>query len=247
MTIVAPLPLAALAASLALAAAPAPPPRRGPARRAELGIEAQAGYFQMAASDSASAVFDATGGFTFGGAVRYVLARGFFVSAGARTFSKDGERVFVSAKNAPVAKLGFPLSLRLTPITATVGYRLRHGATVVPYAGAGGGVTLFREESEVAGEVFEESRTKGSFHVLAGVEVGRGTVRFGAEARYSWVPDAVGLGGVSKVYGETDLGGLVALGKVVVSLGRSTAKEPGPAPKSPGTPTRPVPRPAPSR
>jgi hypothetical protein len=36
---------------------------------------------------------------------------------------------------------------------------------------------------------------------------------------YSTAPDAIGLAGVSKVYGEDDIGGLHAVGKVVVALG----------------------------
>jgi hypothetical protein len=53
---------------------------------------------------------------------------------------------------------------------------------------------------------------------MAGVEVGKGRFRFGAEVGYSSVPDAVGLGGVSRVYGEDDLGGLHAIGKLVVAF-----------------------------
>ena len=52
-----------------------------------------------------------------------------------------------------------------------------------------------------------------------GLEVGRGHFRFGAEAGYSSVPSALGLGGVSKVYGEDDLGGGYVVGKVIVAFG----------------------------
>ena len=157
-----------------------PSPR--PSRAAgEFAIEAQAGYFEMAASNSASALFDSSGGGTFGGAVRYTFWRGAFVSAGARTFSKEGERVFVSGADAAVQKLGFPLSIRLTPIFATAGYRFRNGKMIVPYAAVGGSITSYKEESEVAGEAFDTDRTKTGFVGAAGLEVGRGTFRFGAE------------------------------------------------------------------
>ncbi len=201
--------LAALAL-LALAAAPA--------AAGELAIEVHAGYFEMAAENSASALFDSRGGGTFGGAVRYTFWRGAFVSAGARTFSKEGERVFVAAPNAAVQKLGFPLKVSLTPVFLTVGYRFRDGKLIVPYAGIGGSVTSYKEESEVAGEAFDDDRSKAGFLGLAGVEVGRGTFRVGAEAGYTTVPDAIGLGGVSKVYGEDDLGGFHAVGKVIVAF-----------------------------
>lgn len=185
-----------------------------------IGVEAQGGYHSLAASNSASAVFDgSSGGGTFGGAVRYVLGNGFYVSAGARTFSKDGERVFVAGPTAPVARLGFPLEVRITPIFGTVGYRFRDGRAFVPYAGVGGGVTKFRETSDVAGDVRDDRRSKGSFHALAGVEFGRGMVRVGAEGVYSTVPDGIGVGGVSRVFNEDDLGGFSVIGKVVVTFG----------------------------
>lgn len=200
----------ALAALLALAASAS--------TAGELAVEGQVGYFQMAASNSATALFGSTGGLTFGGAVRYTIWRGVFASAGVRTFSKDGERVFVSGPSDPVQRLGFPLSIRLTPIVLQAGYRFRDGHLIVPYAAAGATITLYKEESDVAGETFNESRSKAGFLGVAGVEVGRGMFRFGAEVGYSTVPSAVGLAGVSEVYGEDDLGGFHALGKVVVAF-----------------------------
>ena len=47
-------------------------------------------------------------GGTFGGALRYTFWRGAFVSAGARTFSKDGERVFVAPPERPRPEAGLP-------------------------------------------------------------------------------------------------------------------------------------------
>jgi hypothetical protein len=51
---------------------------------------------------------------------------------------------------------------------------------------------------------------------MLGAEYGQGTIRFGAELGYSLIPNAVGLGGVSAVYGEDDLGGLSIVGRVVI-------------------------------
>jgi opacity protein-like surface antigen len=202
-----------LAAASALLALAAPLAAAG-----ELAIEAQAGYFEMAASKSASALFDSSGGGTFGGALRYTFWHGAFVSAGARTFSLEGERVFVASASSAVQKLGFPLSIRLTPVFATVGYRFRNGKMIVPYASAGASITSYKEESEVAGEAFDTDLTKTGLLGAAGLEVGRGHFRFGAEAGYSSVPSALGLGGVSKVYNEDDIGGTYALGKLIVAF-----------------------------
>ena len=189
-----------------------------PSSAGELALEGHAGYFEMAAENSASALFGSGGGPTFGGAVRYTFWRGAFASAGARTFSKEGERVFVSAPNSPEQKLGFPLSIRLTPIVLQAGYRFRHGHMLVPYVAAGVAITSYTERSEVAGETFDTDSTSTGFIGSAGLEVGRGTFRFGAEVGFSSVPDAVGLGGVSKVYGEDDIGGLHAIGKLIVAF-----------------------------
>jgi hypothetical protein len=189
-----------------------------PAAAGDLALEVHAGTFQMAAGNSASALFGSGGGGTFGGAVRYRFWRGAFVSAGARTFSKDGERVFVASTSSPVQRLGFPLTVRTTPIFLTVGYRLRDGKRVVPYGAVGGSITSYKEESTAAGETFDATRSEAGFLGAAGVEVGRGTFRFGAEVGYSIVPDAIGVGGVSKVYGEKDLGGPHAVGKLIVAF-----------------------------
>src|SRR5512139_2538001 len=107
-------------AAFALLAFTLPAFAAGPAAAGEFAIEVHAGYFEMTAENSASALFDSRGGGTFGGAVRYTFWRGAYVSAGARTLSKEGERVFVAAPNAAVQKLGFPLKVTLTPMFLTV-------------------------------------------------------------------------------------------------------------------------------
>lgn len=202
------------AASLALTLVAA-----APAGAQGLGVFAQGGYFGMTAADSAKAVFDSSGGATFGGGVSYGLGRHFYVEGAVRQFSKKGERVSVAGPSRPVYKLGFPLEVRLLPIYGTVGYRVPLGKSAfVPYVGLGGGSTSYHEESTVAGITTTQTLSKGSFHGLVGLEYGRGHLRFAAEAVYTTVASAIGLGGVSKVYGEDDLGGFVAQGKVIFSV-----------------------------
>jgi outer membrane protein W len=191
-----------------------------PAAAQGFAINAQGGYFAMTASDSAQAVFGSSGGFTPGGALSYGFGKHLYVEAGARYFSKTGEKVFVAAPGDPVFKLGFPLQAHLTPIYGTLGYRFMGGKSAFsPYLGAGGGVTSYHEESTVAGITTSESQSKASFHGLLGLEYGRGHLRFAVEGIYTAVPNAIGVGGVSKVYGEDDLGGFVALGKLIYSFG----------------------------
>lgn len=178
-------------------------------------VALEGGYFDMTnASKSADAVFGSSGGFTWGGELGVALGEHFFVAGGARYFSKSGERVFVADASGEAFPLGHPLEVRLVPVFASVGYRFGSGR-LRPYVGAGGGFTSFREESSVAGVTETSSETKLSGHVLAGLEFGSGRARFGAELVWSFVPDAIGVGGVSQVYGESDVGGLHLLGKIV--------------------------------
>ena len=210
----------------------------GTASAGEFAAELMGGYFGMTATKSADAIFDSSGGFTWGGAGRYSFKRGIFVSAGVRTFSKEGERVFVAGPTDTVARLGFPLSIRITPVYLTAGYRFRDGKLVVPYAGIGGSLTSFTEESSVVGRSYDESRTKAGFHVVGGAEVGRGRFRFGAEVGWSTVPDAVGVGGVSAVYNESNLGGWSVVGKLVIAFG---GKKKGAEPDEADEPSEPEP------
>jgi len=197
-----------------------------PAAAAEWAVEGQAGYLSLSAENSANAVLGTSGGATIGGGARFSLDNGIYVGVAWRAFSKDGERVFVGAPGQAVERLGHPLSLRVNPAQLSAGFRFRQGRLIVPYAGLGLTLASFKEESEVAGEQYSESRTKAGFHLLGGVEVGRGIVRFAAEVTWATVPDAVGFGGVSKVYGEDDLGGVTYLGKVVLAFGgRKAAKD----------------------
>ncbi|HXK10992.1 MAG TPA: outer membrane beta-barrel protein [Vicinamibacteria bacterium] len=190
-----------------------------PAGAGEIAAEGQAGYRDLAFANTAQALFGSSSGGTFGGALRYTFWRGAFASFGYRTFSKDGERVFVASSTAPVQKLGFPLSVKIESLPLTVGYRFRVGHTIVPYVAAGAAFTKYQETSTVAGESFDQSVSKTGFTGAGGVEVGKGPLRFGAEAGYTTVSGAIGTDGVSKVYGEDDIGGFHVVGKVVLAFG----------------------------
>jgi hypothetical protein len=201
----------------------------------ELAVEAQVGYFDMAAKDSGRALFGSSGGATFGGAVRYSVWRGAFVSAGLRSFSKDGERVFLLSPGGAIQKLGFPVTVELQPVLLMAGYRLRDGQLIVPYAALGAAITSYKETSVVAGQSFDSDGSNTGFVAAAGVELGRGLFRVGAELGYSTVSGVVGLGGVSQIYGEDDIGGFHAIGKVAVAFSLGGKPKPAPKPK-PATP-----------
>jgi opacity protein-like surface antigen len=204
---------ALLAAGLAL-----PPVARG--EGFQFGV--LAGYSDLTrAKDSASAVFGgSTGAFSFGAEAGYEHRLGVFLSGSFRYFEKDGERVFVAAPGEPVFPLGHPLSVRIVPVSLTAGYRFLRTSLVSPYVALGVGLASYREESTVGGITSSESRNELETRVVAGAQLGRGRLRFGVEGCYSRIPETIGFGGVSSLYGEDDVGGLAVFGKVIYSLGR---------------------------
>jgi hypothetical protein len=137
--------------------------------------------------------------------------RGLFVEVDASRFEKTGERVFVHDRE--VFPLGIPLTIGLTPIEVSGGYRLnpvrrtRRGVVASPVAyfvGGGVGSLGYREADD--DEVISERFT--AYHVMGGADVTIWRmVQIGAEARHRWVPDSLGIGGVSEAFNETDLGG----------------------------------------
>jgi hypothetical protein len=187
------------------------------ARAGGFALGAEAGYYDMtSAADSAKAVFDGkSGGVAFGALARVDVGRSFFAGVGARMFRKEGQRAFVAGPGEPSFPLGHPLKVRVLPVYGLFGYRLRPEAALVPYAGVGVGLTSYHEESTVAGLVTKSSTSKVSGHAVAGLEYGRGRLRFALEAMYMTAPDSIGLDGVSSVYGEDDVGGVSAVGRIV--------------------------------
>jgi len=187
-----------------------------PAGALDVAVGGEGGYFGMSnASKSAKAIFDgSSGGGTYGGFVHLGLGEMFFVEAHARVFQKTGQRVFVANNGGPVFPLGHPLKIRTVPVYGEIGLRFLRSSRVSPYVAAGAGETSYREESDVAGLVETDSRTKFSGHFAAGVDYLAGPVRFGVELGWSTVPKTIGESGVSKVYGETDVGGFTVLGRL---------------------------------
>jgi hypothetical protein len=183
----------------------------------EFAVAAEAGWFDFAgARKSAEAVFESRGGATYGGSLRYHVTPAVFLGAAAHVFTKDGQRAFAADASSQAFRLGHPLSVRLLPVYGYAGYRFRAGRRLVPYLALGAGFTSYREESTVAGEVQPAvTASKASWHGLAGLEFGRGRLRVGAEVQYHAVPGALGLAGISRIYGEEDAGGFTAVGKLV--------------------------------
>lgn len=194
----------------------------GAASASDFSLALDGGYFLMSnARKSAKAVFGGSGGGPTGGAsVTFGVGRSFFVGAGARFFQKTGERVFVENAGAPVFRLGHPLKVRTIPVYGLLGFRFSQDKTLVPYVTGGAGITSYREESTVGGITTTTTQSKFSGMVAVGADYGRGSIRFGAEVNYSLVPSTIGLGGVSAVYGEKDVGGVAFVGRIVIGSSR---------------------------
>jgi hypothetical protein len=179
-------------------------------------VGAEGGYFAMTnASRSAKAIFGgSSGGGTYGGFLQFGVGQSFFVSGHVHYFSRTGERVFVADPGAQVFRLGHPLTIRLIPVYAMVGWRFMPNSRWSPYIALGGGSTSYREESNVAGLIETTSKSKAAGHVALGLDYALGAVGVGVEAMYSTVPNTIGESGVSKVYGEKDVGGATIVAKL---------------------------------
>lgn len=185
------------------------------AHAGETSLTLDGGWYDLSnASRSANALFGASGGPTIGITGEYGMGEMFFVRAGARFFQQDGERVFVAEPGGEVFQLGHPLEVRIIPAYVLVGLRFLPGSSLRPYVGAGGGMSSYNEESTVAGEVISFSASKAMGMAVAGLDYGRGSIRVGGEVAYSLVPNTIGTGGVSAIYGEDDVGGLTAVVRI---------------------------------
>ena len=206
------LPLLVLAAP-AIADAQAPPSPTG--RTLRFAVFGTAGLFTATAKDTFDAILDTRSGTDFGVGAQVAwqsgTLRGLFVEFDASRFEETGERVFVH--EGEVFPLGIPLTIGLTPIEVSAGYRFtqarrtRSGVVASPIAlfGGGGVGSVGYSETDDDGEISERFT---AYHVMGGADV---TVwkalQIGAEVRYRWVPDGLGAGGVSDAFNETDLGG----------------------------------------
>ena len=186
------------------------------------------GFQSFTASDSFSAVLDSASGVVFGGGGGLLLGRNLFVDVSVSRFAADGTRVFVT-EAGDIIDLGVATEVTVLPIDVSIGWRLvgRPSFTAsgkrrfrpVPFAGGGFGFQQYKETSEFANAEDDVDESNGSYHALGGVELPfsphLGAI---ADVMYRWVPDAIGAGGVSAYYDETDLGGAQVRMRVVVAF-----------------------------
>jgi hypothetical protein len=210
------------------AAQDAPPARKPTAALAPreplyvIDAHVQFGRLSQTARDSFAAILGTSSGQVFGAGAELALRNGLFVRADVSHFSGEGERVELI--DDEIVPLGIPVTLSLTPIEFSGGYRFsairlgrRGQVMLVPFAGAGAGVVRFREETDDSHPDEQASERFASYHVLVGLDVPLGRrVAIGTELTRRWVRDGLGSGGISEAFGETDLGGTTLLTRVRV-------------------------------
>ena len=177
------------------------------------------GGMSFAASESFDAVLDTSSGVIFGGGAEVGLPwGGLYFGVGAWRFSEEGERVFVSGSE--VFRLGIPLTIEVTPIEVTGGWRFKNvSPRFVPYVGAGWSSYAYKETSDFAEAGDDVDDRFSGFHILGGAEFKLTRwLGVGGELAWTTVPDALGTGGASRAFDETDLGGVSY--RLKISVGR---------------------------
>ena len=195
-----------------------PPRINAPKRGDDFGIDlfAQFGNTSFTAVESFAAILGTSSGRMFGGGGQVRLPFHLFARVDVSQFKEIGERVFVS--NGDVFKLGIPTTITIMPIEVTGG--LRHelsfgrsskgGSTfrLVPFGGAGVGRLKYQERADFATAEDDVEENFTSYHVIGGVDAPLWRwLSVGVEYQHRWVRDAIGKGGVSAEFNETDLGG----------------------------------------
>jgi len=170
---------------------------------------------QFAAAKTFDAVFGTHGPSPFwGGGVRVDVGEDFFVEVAASRFSKTGQRAFVS--NGTPFPLGIPLTVKITPFEVSGGARFKLAPRVTPYAGAGVGRYAYSETSDFSNGD-DVSTSHLGFVVFGGAEFRvHPWVAIAADAQLTRVGGGLGDGGVSKEFGEDNLGGTAVRVKVLV-------------------------------
>jgi opacity protein-like surface antigen len=193
--------------------APAEPPDQRSSRptvkpkpgfRAYAIVEAE----RMLANDSFEALVGKSTLFNVGfGAEATGLHQGLFVRGAATHTSVSGSRVVVDSSKK-VYSLHIPLTIEITPIEISTGWRatVKQGDRVVPYVGAGLLLQRYKETSTPSIDA-DTNTTDVGMTLFAGAEISVKFIRILIEGQYRTVPKTLGTAGVSEDFGEKNLGG----------------------------------------
>jgi opacity protein-like surface antigen len=174
----------------------------------------QASYVAFTAKQSFQAILGSSNGQMFGGGV-YLRYGPAFLQLSVSRYQKSGERVFqFEGRTYP---LGVKDTVTVTPMVAIVGVRLLKRGRVGVYVGGGVGAYSFKESSDFEDPSEGVDKSFTSYHAIAGVEIYVSSwAALALEGHYASVPNAIGQGGVSSSFAETNLGGAGAQVKLLL-------------------------------
>lgn len=175
------------------------------------------GMTTLTAQESFSAVTGSNSAVVFGGGIDAGVWSGLFLSVRASYVRKDGERVFLF--DGQQFTLGVPVTITITPVELSGGWRFNRGAKLAPYLAGGIGFHRYRETSDFSVDDEDIDERFTGFQALGGVEfrISRFIAAAG-EAQWTTVPDALGQdpGGVAAAFDEHNLGGITFRVKMVI-------------------------------
>ncbi len=212
--------LISTAALLVLAALPQDASAQTPPEPLSLQGFGMAGLMTFSAADSFDAVLDTDSGAIYGGGLRLVIPGGPYLEVGAWRFEEDGERAFVTS-TGQVFPLGIPMTVTMTPLEITGGWRLHGllGPRFTPYVGGGFTSMRYEETAEFAGTDDDVSDRFNGFHLTGGADYRLARwIAVGGDVTWTSIADAIGESGVSAVFEEDNLGGTSV--RVRIILGR---------------------------
>jgi len=191
------------AARAGQAAPPGPPSPIGLRAYAIVDLDA------LAAKESFAAVLGSSQFTAAGGGLDVVdIWKHLFARVAVTRARQTGSRVFVSG--GEVFPLDIPLTVTMTPIEVGGGWRFppKAGGRFTPYAGAAFLSLGYTETSDFTDAAEDTSERFAGQDLFGGVDIGIAKwLAASAEVQYRRVPNALGAGGVSKLFGENDLGG----------------------------------------
>jgi opacity protein-like surface antigen len=170
----------------------------------------------MTASQSFKAVTDTNLRMQYGGGLQVVnLWKGLYAEGTVGWSRLTGSRVFVY--EGTVYDLNIPTTITFIPVEAGGGWRFRHGRTVHSYIGGGVEILKYQEQSDFAEAGDDVDEVFTGFYVAGGVEIRLARwLHLRGEGRYTGVPNALGAGGVSADFDETNLGGAAVAVKLAI-------------------------------
>jgi outer membrane protein W len=170
---------------------------------------------RAAAKQTFEAIFGQSSQQFWGGGVQAVFRGGLYVEVAASRFEKTGQRAFVLDEHA--FPLGIPLTARITPLEFSAGYRFRASSRVIPYAGGGLARYAYVETSDFAESGENVDSADVGYLLVGGVEVrAHRWIGVSVNVQYTHVTGILGSAGLSKDFGEDNLGGTAVGVKVLV-------------------------------